>query len=79
MDGELITVKELARILRITPRTVYEYVKKNAIPHYRSPSGRIYFNLDAVMRWLQDWTMHYNSRIRRRGLLLKITYGGEGG
>ncbi|MBO3757880.1 MAG: helix-turn-helix domain-containing protein, partial [Candidatus Brockarchaeota archaeon] len=74
---KLISVKELAEILRVTPRTIYRYVSKNAIPHYRSATGRIYFDLEAVMRWLEDWTTHYQPK-RRRKKLVKISYeGGE--
>ncbi|MEM0451508.1 MAG: helix-turn-helix domain-containing protein [Nitrososphaerota archaeon] len=74
---KLVSVKELAEILQVTPRTIYRYVSKNMVPYYRSASGKIYFDLEKVMQWLENWTMYYDSKRRRRGLLLKITHEGD--
>ena len=32
MKNKLLTVKEVARILRVTPRTIFNYIESNKLP-----------------------------------------------
>jgi excisionase family DNA binding protein len=41
-DGEL-TVKELAQMKGVKPRTVYDWVKEKRIPFHYTPGGRLRF------------------------------------
>lgn len=47
----VLTVVELARMLRVSQYTVYEAVRKNQIPHVRL-GRRILFHRDAIQRFL---------------------------
>ena len=51
-DGSpLLTVHDIARLLRVHEKTVYELVRRGAIPHIRL--GRcVRFSLEDVTRWL---------------------------
>jgi excisionase family DNA binding protein len=35
--SSLLSLKELARELKVSTRTIYRWVKANAIPHYKLP------------------------------------------
>ncbi len=45
-----LTVDELADLLRVEKRTVYEWVSKNQVP-YRKAMGRTLFLLEEIMAW----------------------------
>jgi excisionase family DNA binding protein len=49
-----LTVKEVAQLLKIKPRTIYEMVAQNRIP-YRKPAGSniLRFDLDEILLWLK--------------------------
>ena len=40
MNNALVGIKELAKYLNIKERTIYQYVQKGIIPHYRIGSSR---------------------------------------
>ncbi|MFL6283542.1 MAG: helix-turn-helix domain-containing protein [Pyrinomonadaceae bacterium] len=43
-DGdEELTVKEVAQMKGVKPRTVYDWVRENRIPHHYTPGGRLRF------------------------------------
>jgi excisionase family DNA binding protein len=43
-DGdEELTVKELAEMKGVKPRTVYDWVREKRIPFHRTPGGRLRF------------------------------------
>ena len=48
----LLTVKELASILAISPKTVYGYVERNAIPHFKIHAN-VRFRARDVAQWLR--------------------------
>jgi excisionase family DNA binding protein len=48
----LLTAKELARILAISPKTVYGYVERNAIPHFKIQAN-VRFRPRDIAEWLQ--------------------------
>ena len=49
--GKLLTVKELARILAISEKTIYGYVSRNMIPYLKIQSS-VRFRPKHIARWL---------------------------
>jgi excisionase family DNA binding protein len=49
---ELLSPKELARILRISPVTAYKWAERGIIPHYKL-EGVVRFSRDDVLDYLQ--------------------------
>jgi excisionase family DNA binding protein len=49
----LLTAKELARILAISPKTIYSYVERNMIPYYKIEAN-VRFRAREVAEWLRD-------------------------
>lgn len=50
-----LTLKELAELLRVKPRTVYDWVaneRKTGIPVERA-GGSLRFRLDKILRWTE--------------------------
>jgi putative molybdopterin biosynthesis protein len=45
-----LTLKELAQLLKVKPRTVYAWVSDRRIPYERK-GGLLRFRLDAIMAW----------------------------
>ena len=50
---ELMTVAEVAQLLRMTERGVYSLVEARRIPFVKV-SNRLRFEVDEVLRWLQE-------------------------
>ena len=50
LGPEFLNVKELAELLRIKTRTVYEMVSQGRIP-YRKAGDRTIFLLDEILEW----------------------------
>ena len=48
---ELLTVKEVAKILRMTPRNLYTLVSKKGIP-FKQPSCKILFDKAELQEWI---------------------------
>jgi excisionase family DNA binding protein len=56
MNKRLIDIKELAKYLNIKDRTIYQYVQKGIIPHYRiggGSKGIIRFDYNQIDKWLE--------------------------
>jgi excisionase family DNA binding protein len=49
----LLTARELASILAISPKTIYSYVERNMIPHYKIEAN-VRFRARDVVEWLRD-------------------------
>jgi excisionase family DNA binding protein len=49
----LLTARELASILAISPKTIYSYVERNMIPHYKIEAS-VRFRARDVVEWLHD-------------------------
>ena len=49
---ELLHVKEIAEMLRLKPRTIYEMVGRRSIPFYK-PAGTLLFDLDEILAWMK--------------------------
>ena len=57
----LLTAKELAGMLAISPKTIYSYVERNMIPYYRIEAN-VRFRASDIAKWLCD---HSCSRFGR--------------
>lgn len=55
VSPKFLNVKELAELLRIKPRTVYEMVSQGRIP-YRKAGDRTIFLLDEILEWTRPHT-----------------------
>jgi excisionase family DNA binding protein len=53
----LLKVAELAELLKIKPRTIYEMVAQNRIPFRKPPGSNILrFDLDEILAWTKAGT-----------------------
>ncbi len=49
---QLLTVPEVAELLKVKPRTIYEMVAQNRIPYRKPPGSNILrFDLDEILEW----------------------------
>jgi excisionase family DNA binding protein len=48
----LLTAKELAKLLAVSPKTLYSYVSRNMIPHYKIEAN-VRFRGKDVAEWLR--------------------------
>ena len=48
----LLTAKELAKLLAVSPKTLYSYVSRNLIPHYKIEAN-VRFRGKDVAEWLR--------------------------
>jgi excisionase family DNA binding protein len=51
--SNLLTTKELAALLAVSPKTVYSYVTRNIIPHYKIASS-VRFRARDIAEWLRS-------------------------
>lgn len=50
-----LKVAELAELLKVKPRTIYEMVAQNRIPYRKPPGSNILrFDLDEILAWTKD-------------------------
>lgn len=47
---EFLTVEEIAEMLRVKPRTIYDMIAQNRIP-YRKVGRRVVFLLTEILEW----------------------------
>ena len=54
---QLLKVSDVAQLLNVKPRTIYEMVAQNRIP-YRKPPGTnmLRFDLDEILAWTKGST-----------------------
>jgi excisionase family DNA binding protein len=64
-SDKLLTAKELARMLAISEKTVYSYVARNMIPHYR-----IEANVRFRARDVAEWLRLHVGRVRHAGPMM---------
>ena len=49
---QLLNVTEVATMLKVKPRTIYEMVAQNRIPYRKPPGSNILrFDLDEIIAW----------------------------
>jgi excisionase family DNA binding protein len=51
----LVSVKEAAKFLGVSPSLVYAYVERRQIPHYRMMGRTIRFRLSELAEWRQQF------------------------
>ena len=51
--SKLLTAKELAALLGISPKTIYNYVARNIIPHYKIAAS-VRFRARDIAEWLRS-------------------------
>jgi len=55
--SRLLKVAELAELLKIKPRTIYEMVAQNRIPYRKPPGSNILrFDLEEILAWTKAST-----------------------
>jgi excisionase family DNA binding protein len=50
---QFLTVEEVAELLRVSPRSVYDWVSQGVIPH-RKAGRRTIFLLDEILEWTSE-------------------------
>ncbi len=71
---KLLTVKNLSDLLSIKRSTLYLWVEKGEIPHYRV--GRLVrFNLEEVDKWLRRHKKDSQAAEKAPGMSFKAPYG----
>jgi excisionase family DNA binding protein len=58
INSALLTIEELADYLKVTRRTIYEWVKHNKIPAVKLV-GQWRFKKDKIDAWLEDQSKHH--------------------
>lgn len=51
MEAELLTVKECATMLHLSPRTLYVWVRQSRVPYYKCGKA-VRFKRRDIFRWL---------------------------
>ena len=54
MMNNLITIKEVSEYLQIKERTIYSWINKGIIPHYKLTNKVVRFNMNEVNEWLSS-------------------------
>lgn len=57
----LLTVNEVATLLRLDPQTIYRMVRQNSIPYLKVGSN-IRFDKEAINKWMINQTMASSAR-----------------
>ena len=52
--GDLMTSDEVSEFLKIEKDTLYKWVEKGVIPHYRITQKKILFNKKHICLWLNE-------------------------
>jgi excisionase family DNA binding protein len=50
---QFLTVEEVAELLRVSPRSIYDWVSQRQIP-FRKAGRRTIFLLDEILEWTSD-------------------------
>ena len=53
MPMELIDVQTLSKLLSVKPKTIYDWVHENKIPHYKL-GKLVRFNMEEILKWLKE-------------------------
>lgn len=52
---EVLTAREAAIYLGISPKYIYQLIARRKVPYYKSPAGRLcYFNKHELEQWMQS-------------------------
>ena len=50
---QLKTIKDISKYLNVKERTIYSWINKGIIPHYKIES-MVRFNLNTINEWLKE-------------------------
>lgn len=53
MTGRLLTAREVAEILALSPETILRWTRAGEIPAFRLPGGALRYREDAIEVWLE--------------------------
>jgi excisionase family DNA binding protein len=64
---EVLTVLEVASLLRCDRKTVYEAIRRRNLPHQKISARALRFSRDAVLQWLRSgqWRTYHKTVLRR--------------
>lgn len=53
---EVLTVKEMSKLLRVSDKTIYNLVKADKIPHFKvgEQQGRVLFRAKSIEKWILE-------------------------
>lgn len=51
---ELLTIRELAKVLKLSPRSIWRLVRNQELPAPVRIGGSIRWRADAITRWIND-------------------------
>lgn len=54
MTGRLLTAREVAEILNVSPETVLRWTRAGELPAIRLPGGALRYREDAIEAWLEE-------------------------
>lgn len=75
---EVLTSDEAARYLGISRSYLYKLTMQRAIPHYKSPTGKMcYFNRLELEKWLQSNRVATNDEITQQAQAYCMRKGGR--
>jgi excisionase family DNA binding protein len=52
-SSEVMTARQVAALLHVSPKTVYDLVQRRQIPGWRRVGRQIRFHRDVVLQWLR--------------------------
>jgi excisionase family DNA binding protein len=56
IDSNVLTVKELSKLLRVHSTTIYKLIRQDKIPRFRV-GNEWRFRTDVIMRWMAEKSM----------------------
>lgn len=64
---KVFTPPELAKILGVTDKTVKDWATRRALPHFKTPSGRMQFYASKVAAYLKEKGMPIPPELLAKG------------
>ena len=74
MTGRLLTARELAGLLGVTPATVLRWTRTGDLPAIRLPSGQIRYRQDELDEWIAGRSTGAEVNVRHLAPSDQITY-----
>jgi excisionase family DNA binding protein len=50
---QIVTIKELSELLKVKPKTLYQWAELRQIPHVKM-NGALRFEMDDIIEWLKS-------------------------
>ena len=68
---EVLTTDEAARYLGVTKSCLYKWTMSRAIPHFKSPTGKMcFFNRKEIEAWMQSCKVATNDELEQQAQTL---------